>query len=222
MVNGTVAKSLIDVPEKLVLTDDYANADYLWDPDAVSSWRVYAADMDGEDRTYVDDIVSAGRDVTSMFEFRLEGTVMTATAKPEYLRTLQGMDKAQQLSCLIPGTANYANGQGAVQVREDLGKQEGEEVAFCAVDGRDLTNAGSQIVNNQIARTNEPKICGYVPPNPKSVRAEASQGGGHEDIDGKRNGSDWSRWPRWNRRNRNGGDNACCRNRIRASTRWVA
>ena len=185
VVNGTVAKNLINVPEKLVLSDDFKNADYLWNPDAVSTWRVYAADMDAEDRTYVDDIAATGRDVTSMFTLGLDGTTATATAKPEYLKTLKGMAKAKQLSFLIPGTANYANGGGAAQVRKDLGMAEGEEAAFCGVNNREFTNSGSQIVNDHEIKTNEPKICGYVPPVKKEVVSEGSQGGEQESVDGK-------------------------------------
>ena len=185
-VNGTVAADLVkDQLTKLELTDDYSAADYIFDRDDVSQIRVYEVETATDKKTSVSDIVSKGKDVTSLYDIKVEGTKVTASAKAAHLKELTGMDKPKQVTLLIPGTANYANGSGAAQVRKDLGKAEAEEVAFCAVSGRSFTNSASQTVNDHEIRTNEPKICGYVPPNPKHVEAEASQGGDHEDIDGK-------------------------------------
>ncbi|RBP98696.1 hypothetical protein, partial [Bifidobacterium xylocopae] len=50
---------------------------------------------------------------------------------------------------------------------------------------RALKNKGSETVNNQETPTNEPKICGYVPPVRKDVVSEASQGGDQSSVDGK-------------------------------------
>ncbi|NEL99711.1 phage tail protein, partial [Escherichia coli] len=84
------------------------------------------------------------------------------------------------------------NGGGAEQVREDFGKQAGDELTFCADPNASgnpadttLTNKGSQTVNGQTVETNEPWICGYVPPVEKDVIGEASEGGDQESVDGK-------------------------------------
>ena len=196
-VNGTVDPGLKEAPAKLELTDDWAAADYLVDPQDASKVRVFAAEagpdradtVDGVTvqhytRTSVADIANKGTDVTDMFDIKVEGTV--ATAKAGYLKTLKGMRKGLQLTLLVPFTVNFADGKGAAQVREDFGRQPGDEVTFCtSPDGKGLTNKGSQTVNGQTEPTNEPKICGYVPPVRKDVIAESSQGGGQEGVDGK-------------------------------------
>lgn len=200
-VNGTVDPGLKEAPAKLELTDDWAAADYLVDPQDASKVRVFAAEagpdradtVDGVTvqhytRTSVADIANkgTGTDVTDMFDIKVEGTVATATAKAGYLKTLKGMRKGLQLTLLVPFTVNFADGKGAAQVREDFGRQPGDEVTFCtSPDGKGLTNKGSQTVNGQTEPTNEPKICGYVPPVRKDVIAESSQGGGQESVDGK-------------------------------------
>lgn len=84
-----------------------------------------------------------------------------------------------------------ANGKGAAQVRKDFGKQPGDELTFCEApangtgSGAKLTNSGAQTVNGDREPTNEPWICGYVPPVKKDVIGEASQGGAQESVDGK-------------------------------------
>lgn len=128
-------------------------------------------------RTSVADIANKGTDVTDMFDIKVEGTVATATAKPDYLKTLKGMRKGLQLTLLVPFTVNFADGKGAARVREDFGRQPGDEVTFCtSPDGKELTNKGSQTVNGQTEPTNKPKICGYVPPVKKDVIAESLAG----------------------------------------------
>lgn len=198
-VNGTVDPGLKEAPSKLELTDDWAAADYLVDPQDASKIRVFAAEaepdrtdtVDGATvkhytQTSVADIANKGTDVTDMFGIKVEGTVATATAKPDYLKTLKGMRKGLQLTLLVPFTVNFADGKGAARVREDFGRQPGDEVTFCtSPDGKELTNKGSQTVNGQTEPTNKPKICGYVPPVRKDVIAESSQGGGQESVDGK-------------------------------------
>ena len=47
------------------------------------------------------------------------------------------------------------------------------------------SNGGSETVNNHTEPTNEPKICGYIPPAGKDVVSEASQGGDQESVQGK-------------------------------------
>ncbi|TPF92485.1 phage tail protein [Bifidobacterium sp. UTBIF-68] len=204
-VNATVDPDLIETPTRFVLTDDWAAADYLVDPQDASDIRVYAHEaepdstvtVDGREvkhytQTSVADIANTGKDVTSMFDVRIDGTVATATAKPEYLKTLKGMAKGLQVTMIVPFTVNMANGKGAEQVRKDFGRQPGDELTFCTnpTDGKDdkgpgLTNKGSEGVNGVTVPTNEPRICGYVPPASKDVIGESSQGGDQASVDGK-------------------------------------
>ncbi|QOL35478.1 LPXTG cell wall anchor domain-containing protein [Bifidobacterium lemurum] len=192
VVNGVVAADLAQAPETFVLEDDWTDADYIFDADDVSKLRVYESDASDGERSSVADIANTGRDVTDQFDIEIRDTKAVATAKKEYREGLKGMDTAKQVTLLVPGTVNFANGGGAAQVRSDFGKEAGDEITFCSDPSVDqdpssptLTNAGSQTVNKQTVETNEPYICGYVPPVKKDVIAEASQGGGQESVDGK-------------------------------------
>ncbi|WP_277009704.1 LPXTG cell wall anchor domain-containing protein [Bifidobacterium aquikefiri] len=190
VVNGTVAANLIQAPSKLTLTDDWAKADYIFDAADASKIRVFEADASSEKQSSVADIANTGKDVTDQFTISVNGTTATATAKAEYLASLKGLAKAKQVTLLIPGSINFANGGGAKQVRSDFGKHPGDELTFCTNpsnvnDGAGLTNAGSETVNTQTEDTNEPGICGYVPPVTKDVLAESSQGGDQSSVDGK-------------------------------------
>ena len=82
-VNGTVDPGLKEAPAKLELTDDWAAADYLVDPQDASKIRVFAAEaepdrtdtVDGATvkhytQTSVADIANKGTDVTDMFDIK--------------------------------------------------------------------------------------------------------------------------------------------------------
>lgn len=187
VVNGIIPANLIDTPTAFELTDDWAKADYIFDADDVSAVRVYMAEAQSDRESSVSDIANKGTDVTSQFDITIEGTQAVATMKDEYLKGLQGLEHHRQYSLLVPGKINFANGGGAEQVRKDAGREPGAEVDFCTVPGTDakLTNVGSQTINTQSEPTNEPWICGYVPPVVKDVVSEASQGGEQESVDGK-------------------------------------
>lgn len=192
VVNGTWTANAIDAPTRFALTDDWTAADYIWDgPTDAKDVRVYAAEATSDRESSVVNIVNKGEDVTKHFDIKVEGTTVTASAKAEYLETMKGMDKPMQYTLLVPGVINFANGGGAAQVRADFGKQAGDELTFCAApdasgDPADptLTNKGSQTVNDHTAPTNEPWICGYVPPVVKDVIGEASEGGDQSSVDG--------------------------------------
>ena len=185
VVNGTIGKNLIQAPKKLVLTDDWTAADYIFDADT-KNIRVYEAEAGTDRESSVSDIVNTGKDVTDQFDITVQGTKATAAAKTSYLKGLKGLKNPKQVTLLIPGKINFADGKGAAQVRKDYGKAAGDELTFCtAPNGRDLTNSGSETVNNHTAPTNEPSICGYVPPAKKDVVSEGSQGGDQESVDGK-------------------------------------
>lgn len=185
VVNGTVGKNLIQAPNKLVLTDDWTAADYLFDPDT-KNIRVYESTAGTDRESSVSDIVNTGKDVTDQFDITVQGTTATAKAKASYLKGLKKLKNPRQVTLLIPGTVNFADGKGAEQVRADFGKAAGDELTFCtAPNGKNLTNSGSETVNNHTEPTNEPKICGYIPPAGKDVVGEASQGGDQESVQGK-------------------------------------
>ena len=186
VVNGVIASDLVKVTD-IKLTDDYANADYIWDLTSDQSQiRVYEADATTDAASSVADIVNKGRDVTDQFDITVQGTKVTATAKPAYRAAQTGLKNPKQISLLLPGVVNFANGKGAAQVRKDFKKNAGDELTFCEnPDGSKLTNKGSEKVNNETQPTNEPYICGYVPPVKKKVIAEGSQGGANNDANDK-------------------------------------
>ena len=185
VVNGTIGRNLIQTPAKLVLVDDWTAADYLFDPDT-KNIRVYEATAGTDRESSVSDIVNTGKDVTDQFAITIQGTTATAKAKASYLKGLKKLKNPRQVTLLIPGKINFADGKGAAQVRDDFGKAAGDELTFCtAPNGKDLTNGGSETVNNHTEPTNEPRICGYVPPARKDVVSEASQGGDQESVQGK-------------------------------------
>ena len=185
VVNGTVGRNLIQAPNKLVLVDDWTAADYIFDPDT-KNIRVYEATAGTDRESSVSDIVNTGKDVTDQFDITVQGTTATAKAKASYLKGLKKLKNPRQVTLLIPGTVNFADGKGAEQVRKDFKKDAGDELTFCtAPNGKDLTNSGSETVNNHTEPTNEPRICGYIPPAKKDVVSEASQGGDQESVQGK-------------------------------------
>lgn len=185
VVNGTIGKNLIQAPKQFTLTDDWTAADYLFDPDT-KSIRVYESTSGTDRESSVSDIVNTGKDVTDQFDITVQGTTATAKAKASYLKGLRKLKNPRQVTLLIPGRIDFAGGKGAEQVRKDFKKDAGDELTFCtAPDGKDLTNGGSETVNNHTEPTNEPKICGYIPPAGKDVVGEASQGGDQESVQGK-------------------------------------
>lgn len=194
VVNGTVDPGLIEAPAKFQLTDDWSAAEYLVDQEGgAAAMRVYEADgVAGPDGHYrqsdVADIINQGRDVTSLFDISMQGSKAVATAKPAYLAKLKGMARPLQVTLLVPFTINFADGKGAEQVRKDAGKQPGDELTFCqasAGSAARFTNKGSETVNDQEVPTNEPQICGYVPPVSKDVIGESSEGGDQSSVNGK-------------------------------------
>ncbi len=185
VVNGTVGRNLIQAPKQLTLTDDWTAADYIFDAN-IKDIRVYEATAGTDRESSVSDIVTTGRDVTDQFAITVQGTTATATARASYLKGLKKLKNPRQVTLLIPGRIDFAGGKGAEQVRKDFKKDAGDELTFCtAPDGKDLTNGGSETVNNHTEPTNEPKICGYIPPVEKDVVGEASQGGDQESVQGK-------------------------------------
>lgn len=186
VVNGVISADLIEAPTTFTLTDDWTAADYIFDAD-LKGIKVYMKDAESNTASSVYDIVNKGTDVTDQFDIQAAGTKATASMKADALKALKGLKSHRQYTLHVPGLINFANGKGAQQVRKDFGKQPGDELTFCeaAPNGAKLTNSGSQTVNGDKRPTNEPWICGYVPPVKKDVLAESSQGGAQESVDGK-------------------------------------
>lgn len=190
VVNGVISANLIDAPTTFTLEDDWTKADYLFDAD-MKGIKVYMMDAQSNTASSVYDIVNKGTDVTGQFTITAAGTKATVSMKADALKALKGLKNHRQYTLLIPGVVNMANGKGAAQVRKDFGKQPGDELTFCETpangtgSGAKLTNGGAQTVNGDREPTNEPWICGYVPPVKKDVIGEASQGGAQESVDGK-------------------------------------
>ncbi|OTA26519.1 hypothetical protein B9G54_04410 [Alloscardovia macacae] len=184
VVNTTIPAGLAQAPQKFEISDDYSKADYVWDPD-MQDVHVYVADTSNDQTASVNDIASSGRDVTGQFDIRQTGSTITASMKSADLVGLKSLASARQYTLLIGGKANYANGKGTDQVRKDLHADESKDLAFCEVNGQKLTNAASAVVNNDVKKTNEPHICGWIPKTTKSVLSEASQGGSQDDVNGK-------------------------------------
>lgn len=190
VVNGSLGENLGDSLDTFTLSDDYTAADYLWDPD-MSDVHVYAAPIPEASTTVssVDDIITKGTDVTSQFTIQQAGTTITATMTSQALAAARSLATPMQYTLLIGGKANYANGKGAAQVRADAGKKATDEVEFCAdpttgaaLNSHGLKNKGSESAAGKTKTTNEPYVCGYVPPVAKAVISEASQGGDQDDI----------------------------------------
>lgn len=193
VVNGSLGENLGDSLDTFTLSDDYTAADYLWDPD-MSDVHVYTAPIPEASTTVssVDDIITKGTDVTSHFTIQQAGTTITATMTSQALAAARSLATPMQYTLLIGGKANYANGKGAAQVRADAGKKATDEVEFCAdpttgaaLNSHGLKNKGSESAAGKTKTTNEPYVCGYVPPVAKAVISEASQGGDQDDINGK-------------------------------------
>ncbi|WP_297301705.1 LPXTG cell wall anchor domain-containing protein [uncultured Bifidobacterium sp.] len=196
VVNATVEAHLIEAPKVFALTDDWSAANYLVDQDGAGAIRIFAAkakaDADGHyRRSSVGGIVAKGRDVTDRFEISVTGARARAQAKSGWLNVLKGMEVPMQVTMLVPFTVRFAGGGGAAKVRKDLGRTPDQELTFCKApdghgnQGEALINSGSQTVNTQSVQTNEPGICGYLPPVRKDVISEAGQGGEQASVDGK-------------------------------------
>lgn len=196
VVNATVEAHLIEAPKIFALTDDWSAANYLVDQDGAGAIRIFAAkakaDADGHyRRSSVGGIVAKGRDVTDRFEISVTGARARAQAKSGWLNVLKGMEVPMQVTMLVPFTVRFAGGGGAAKVRKDLGRTPDQELTFCKApdghgnQGEALINSGSQTVNTQSVQTNEPGICGYLPPVRKDVISEAGQGGEQASVDGK-------------------------------------
>lgn len=158
-----------------------------WRPNPDKSWIML--DTNGKWQAVIDPdrTNQTGGDGKVFLDGDRVASVVTATTKSSYLTGLKDLEKARQITMLMPGRANYANGAGAGQVRDDFGIEADDEITFCTAgkNGAELTNAGSQTINTHTVETNEPKVCGYVPSVAKDVVGESSQGGAQDSVDGK-------------------------------------
>lgn len=188
VANGIIRSDLIENMHEFSIIDDYQNAAYIFQPVALSQYRVFMKPASEENKPTVADIVNTGTDITQQFTISQKGTKVTATAKPEFLLQTKGRHTPLQVTLLIPGQIALARGKGAAQMRQDMGLKPGDEINTCVLPdseknkGEQFTNTGMETVNNADYDTNIPYICVYAPPVKKQVRAEASQGGDQSDI----------------------------------------
>jgi adhesin isopeptide-forming family sspB-C2 type protein len=193
VINEVSPANTAYAPSSFAMTDDYAAIDYLLDPVA-SGAKIYMADDANLTESSVNGMLAKGTDVTSHFKLAANGTKVTWTMDDSLRNTLGGLAKAKQFTLVIPFTVNYANGKGAKQVREDFGKQPGDELTFCTTptsdhkEGAKFSNTGYELLPGDSEKTNMPPICGYIPPVHKDVVAESSQGGDQSSIDGMKVG----------------------------------
>lgn len=186
VVNGQIPADLAVAPSSLVLTDDWTQSDYLVDPQDVENVRIYVIDLpsnnpssssplDVRSKSEVDDIVNNpdAKDVTDQFSISYDSTDLTqankvtAVAKDSYLATLTNMSNALQITMLVPMKADYANGGGADQVRQDYGAGANDTVTMTdAPDGTKFSNVASETLGSSTVETNVPWIHGYVPASP--------------------------------------------------------
>ncbi|BDR54041.1 hypothetical protein KIMH_01520 [Bombiscardovia apis] len=181
VVNATMPANLARVPN-IVLSDDWKQTAKIVQAEVVSHIRIYDKDATTAEHSTIDAIDAAGRDVTNDFTITVNGTVATATPKPAYVASLQGMSSARQISMLIPFQVKF----DPAGIRKDYGKQPGDQLDTCKnPNGSGLTNKGKQQAGHAPVDTNQPGICVTVPSIHKDVIGESSQGGSQESIDGK-------------------------------------
>lgn len=182
--NAVLPAHLVEAPQRLELTVGWSQADYLFDPSPVSEIRVYAIDTPHERISGVFDIARRGKDVTGEFTIHVKDGTASAVASQAYRQSVKGSGVHRQLTLLVPGRINLANGGGAIRARKDHRAKDGQAIELCSsVQGAAFTAQGTHTVNGHSVEANRPPLCGYVPPAAKQVLAHPSQGGGRTPID---------------------------------------
>lgn len=181
--NAVLPAHLIEAPQRLELTVGWSQADYLFDPSAASEIRVYAADTPQERTSGVFDIARRGKDVTGEFTIRVNDGTATAVASQAYRQSVKGLGTHRQLTLVVPGRINLANGGGAVQTRKDYQAKDGQAVELCSsTQSKSFIAQGTHTVNDHTVEANRPPLCAIVPPAAKRVLAHSSQTGARTPI----------------------------------------
>ncbi len=202
VVNGVIPAHVKKAP-KFELTDSWDEASYVWQPDEISSVKVYAVDIphtasssQQSEHTVltptVDSVQSRGTDVTDQFRITLDGVRhrITASLRSEAASHYTQLSRDRQITLLIPGHIRLAQGRGISQVRRDYPHQTKPQI--CSWPGSESSggqhsfiNKASQTMNGKSSDTNRPDICVIAPLVHKSVQSDGSQGGSVRDINGK-------------------------------------
>lgn len=188
VINTPITSNLAEMPKEFTVVDDFGQSEYLLDLGDITESRVYFSDATSDTASSVADIVSTGEDVTDHFAIARHASTVTATADVTFRERLKGRSADAQVSLFIPFIANFADGGGAAQVRSDYGKKPGDELTLCTdstAAKRTFTNMGSVQINDSVEKTNEPALCGYIPPVHKDVVAAADEDGSQSSIEGK-------------------------------------
>jgi adhesin isopeptide-forming family sspB-C2 type protein len=157
VVNGRIPANLAENLSTYKLIDDWSKAAEYVDFSDASQVAVYAETSPGSG-SYVS--------VTGQFDIKINGSVTTATAKASFLSATKGLAVDRKTKLIISG--NF---------RTDFATK-GQTVA--------LTNAGSEVWNNETIATNEPPVYTWTPNPNKQVLGSADESGdkAHSDING--------------------------------------
>lgn len=188
VINVPIASDLAQAPQDFTVTDDFSQAEYLLDLGDITEAKVYFGDASSDTASSVTDIAGNGEEVTDHFVIARHASTVTATADSSFRNRLKGLSAHAQVSLFLPFVANFADGDGAAQVRGDYGKKPGEELSLCTdttTQKRTFSNGGSVRINGALEKTNEPTLCGYVPPVYKDVVAAGDEDGTQSSIAGK-------------------------------------
>lgn len=148
VVNGRVPGKLATNLSKYQIIDDWSDAaTYVDFSDAAKAKVFYETGVGTNEYT----------NVTSQFDVSVSGTVTTATAKPAFLGQTAGQSGDRKVKLVVSG--NF---------RTDYDTQ-GEIVK--------LTNAGSEVWNNETIPTNEPPVYTWTPDPVKEVVGSGEEAG---------------------------------------------
>ncbi|MFF2053753.1 LPXTG cell wall anchor domain-containing protein [Leifsonia sp. NPDC058194] len=157
VVNGRIPGKLGQAMTNYQVVDDWTQAAPYVDFTDPSQVKVYAETAPGSG-SYVS--------VTDQFTIKVNGTVTTATAQPSFLATTKGLSGDLHIKLVVTGSfrKDFSTGGNVVQ----------------------LTNAGSEVWNNQTVATNTPPVYTWTPNPNKHVLGSADESGDktHADING--------------------------------------
>ena len=184
-INAEVGTSLAGSLTAFSIEDDYANAAWMWDPNA-SDAQVYASSLPGAENASLSDM-SAGQNVTGEFYFASKNGTITASMKPQYLKTLIGLKNPEQFTLIIPGKVELDKGAGVDAAREAYKAAAGGEVSTMLNPGSStpFSDTATETLGGGSSVSNSPEAGIWIPGAEKSVIGGKAQGGDEESIDGK-------------------------------------
>lgn len=169
-VNQTAADNLVFLPGDSVSASVTGRvpanlAENLTTYKIVDDWTKAAKYVDFSDAAKAK-VFYRGSDVSSQFTITVDGSVTTATAKPEFLNRTRGLGADSEVKLVVSGAfrTDYLTGGETVELR----------------------NNGSEVWNNEIIPTDETAVFTWTPDPGKQVNGSADESGGkiHDSIDG--------------------------------------